>query len=173
MNANEPAPGKKTTVERKSERELVITRTVNGPARIVFDAWTKPELFQRWWVPKSSGMSLLSCEMDIRTGGTYRLVFSHPNFPEPMAFFGSYNEVTPHSRLVWTNDESGEAGAITTVTFEDRGAETLVVLRDLYPSKEALDEAIASGSTGGFSEQFEQLDDLLVTLGASARLTYE
>ena len=153
-----------TTAERKSERELVVTRTFNGPARIVFEAWTRPELFKRWWVPKSSGMSLLSCEMDVRAGGTYRLVFRHDAFPEPMAFFGRYLEVTPHSRLVWTNDEGGEDGAVTTVTFEERGAETLVVMHDLYPSKEALD---ASGSTDGVSETFEQLDELLVTLGAS------
>src|SRR5215475_10685232 len=162
----EPTPTKnRATVERKSERELVVTRTINGPARIVFEAWTKPELFKRWWVPKSFGLSLLSCEMDVRVGGTYRLVFSHPASPEPMAFFGQYKEVTPHTRLVWTN---GEGGAVTTVTFEQRGAETLVVMHDLYPSKEALDGAIASGSTGGCSETFEQLDELLITLGASA-----
>jgi uncharacterized protein YndB with AHSA1/START domain len=156
-----------TTVERRSERELVVTRTLNGPARIVFEAWAKPEHFKRWWVPKSAGMSLLSCEMDVRVGGTYRLVFSHPAFPEPMAFFGRYNEVVPHSRIVWTNEEGGEDGPVTTVTFEERGAETVVVVHDLYPSKEALDAAIASGSTGGFSEQFEQLDELLVTLAGS------
>ena len=159
----------RTTVERKSERELVVTRTFNGPARIVFEAWTKPELFKRWWVPKSFGLSLLSCEMDVRVGGTYRLVFSHPASQEPMAFIGSYNEVTPPSRLVWTNDEGGEDGAITTVTFEERGAETLVVMRDLYPSKEALDGAIASGSTatGAMGETFDQLDEFVVTLVAS------
>jgi uncharacterized protein YndB with AHSA1/START domain len=158
-----------TTAERKSERELVVTRTFNGPARIVFEAWTKPELFKRWWVPKSIGMSLLSCEMDVRVGGKYRLVFSHPASPEPMAFFGSYLEVTPHSRLVWTNEEGGDSGQVTTVTFEERGGMTLLVMHDLYPSKEALDSAIASGSTaGGMEETFEQLDELLVTLGASA-----
>src|SRR5262247_1185364 len=157
----------RTTVERKSERELVVTRTVNGPVHIVFEAWTKPELFKRWWVPKSFGLSLLSCDMDVRIGGTYRLVFSHSASPEPMAFFGSYIEVTPHSRLAWTNDEGGEDGAVTTVTFEARGAETLVVMHDLYPSKEALDDAIASGSTSGMGETFEQLDELLVTLGAN------
>ena len=156
-----------TTVERKSERELVVTRTFNAPARIVYEAWTRPELFKRWWVPKSTGMSLLSCEMDVRAGGTYRLVFRHDAFPEPVAFFGRYLEVTPHSRLVWTNDEGGEDGAVTTVTFEQRGAESVVVIRDLYPSKHALDGAIASGSTGGFSEQFEQLDELLATRGAN------
>ena len=166
---SEPTPMKnRTTVERKSERELVATRTFNGPARIVFQAWTTPELFQRWWVPKSMGMSLRSCEMDVRVGGRYRLVFSHPAAPEPMAFFGTYLEVTPHSRLVWTNEEAGDAGQVTTVTFEERGGQTLLVVHDLYPSKEALDEAIASGATGALPEQFEQLDELLVTLDASA-----
>ena len=152
-----------TTVERKSERELVVTRTFNGPARIVFEAWTKPDLFKRWWVPKSSGMTMLSCEMDVRTGGTYRLVFKHPSFEKPMAFFGRYIEVIPNSRIVWTNDEGGEGGAVTTVTFEEKGGATHVVLCDLYPSKEALDEAIASGSTSGFGEQFAQLDELLAS----------
>src|SRR6187401_362460 len=121
-----------TTVERKSDRELVVTRTFNGPARIVFDAWTRPELFKRWWVPKSTGMSLLSCEMDVRVGGTYRLVFRHDAFPEPMGFFGRYLEVTPHSRLVWTNEEGGEGGPVTTVTFEDQGGKTLLILHELY-----------------------------------------
>ena len=155
-----------TTVERKSERELVVTRIFNGPAHIVFDAWTKPELFKRWWVPQSCGVSIISCDLDVRTGGTYRLVMSHPSSEQPMSFFGRYIEVTPHSRLVWTNDEGEEGGAVTTVTFEKRGDETLVTMHDLYPSQKALDDAIASGSTSGAGEQFEQLDQLLVTLRA-------
>jgi uncharacterized protein YndB with AHSA1/START domain len=154
-------------VERKSERELVVTRTINGPARIVFEAFTKPELFKRWWVPKSFGLSLLSCELDVRVGGTYRLVFSH-NGSEPMAFFGRYIEVTPHSRIVWTNDEGDDGGAVTTATFEEKGGKTLLVMHDLYPSPEALDAAIASGSTGGMSETLDQLDELVVTLVASS-----
>jgi uncharacterized protein YndB with AHSA1/START domain len=165
---NEPTPlQNRTTVERKSERELVISRTFDGPARIVFEAWTKPELLNRWWAPKSSGVSFLSCEADVRAGGAYRFVFGHPASEQPMAFFGRYIEVTPHARLVWTNDEGGENGPVTTVTFEERGGETLVVMHDLYPSKDALDAAIASGSVGGTRETFEQLEELLVTLGAS------
>src|SRR3954454_2054698 len=136
----------RTSVDRKSVDELVVTRTFNGATRIVLQAWTKSDLFKRWWVPKSFELTPLSCDMDVRVGGTYRLVFSHPASPEPMAFFGRYNQVMPHSRLVWTNDEGGEDGAVTTVTFEERGAETLVVIHDLYPAKEALDAAIASGS---------------------------
>jgi len=152
-----------TTVERASERELVVTRSFNGPARLVFEAWTRPELFLQWWVPKSSGISLISSEMDIRTGGTYRLEFGHPASERTMTFFGRYLEVTPPSRMVWTNEESGESGAVTTVTFEERDGQTLVVLRDLYPTREALDEAVASGSTSGYGEQFEQLDALLAS----------
>ena len=156
-----------TTVERKSERELAVTRTFNGPAHIVFDAWTKPELLQRWWTPKSCGLSFVSCEIDARTAGTYRFVFRHASWEQPMAVFGRYVEVIPNSRLVWTNDEGDEGGAVTTVTFEERDGETLVVMHDLYPSKKALDDAIASGSTSGADEAFGQLDQLLTALGAS------
>lgn len=152
----------RTSVKRKSDRELVVTRTFNAPASLVFEAWTRPELFKQWWIPKSMGMTLVSCEMDVRTGGKYRL-----GFGDGMDFFGRYLEVTPHSRLVWTNEESGDAGSVTTVTFEEKAGRTLLVLSDLYPSKEALDEAIASGSTSGFDEQFGQLDALLAAPGTS------
>jgi len=156
----------RTTVERTSDRELVATRIFNGPARIVFEAWTKPELIMRWWAPESFGISFHSCEADVRTGGSYRFVFAHAASEQPMAFFGRYIEVTPPSRLVWTNEED-EDGAVTTVTFEEKDGKTLVAVHDLYPLKEALDGAIASGSTGGWPEQFAQLDDLLAALGAS------
>jgi uncharacterized protein YndB with AHSA1/START domain len=159
----EAAPMKnRTTVERTSERELVVTRTFNAPARIVFEAWTRPELFKQWWVPKSMGMSLLSCEMDVRVGGRYRLEFE----PDATAFFGTYLEVTPHSRLVWTNEEAGEGGPVTTVTFEERGGKTLLVMHELHSSKEALDAA-GTGAADAMVETFAQLDELLVTLGAS------
>jgi uncharacterized protein YndB with AHSA1/START domain len=147
-------------VERKSERELVATRTINGPARLVFEAWTKPELFKQWWVPKSMGVSLLSCEMDVRVGGKYRLVFG----PD-VEFYGRYLEVTPPSRLVWTNEEGDGGEQVTTVTFEDKGDRTVLVMHDLYPSKEALDGALA-GMEGGMRETLEQLDELVVTLVA-------
>jgi len=158
----------RTTVERKSEREVIVTRTFNGPARIVFEAWTKPELIKRWWVPKSIDMSMLSCEMDVRVGGKYRFVFVFGHdASKPMAFFGRYVEVTPHSRLAWTNEESDD-GAVTTVTFEERDGKTLLVLHELYPSKEALDAA-GTGAAEATVETFAQLDELLVTLGANAR----
>jgi uncharacterized protein YndB with AHSA1/START domain len=156
----------RTTVERTSDRELVTTRTFDGPARMVFEAWTTPELIMRWWAPESFGITFLSCEIDLRTGGSYRFVFGHPASEQPMAFFGRYIEVTPPSRLVWTNEE-GDDGAVTTVTFEEEDGKTRVVVHDLYPSKEALDDAMASGSTGAWPEQFEALDELLTTLGAS------
>jgi uncharacterized protein YndB with AHSA1/START domain len=163
---SEAAPMKnRTTVERKSDREVVVTRTFNAPARIVFEAWTRPELFKRWWVPKSMGMVLRSCEMDVRVGGRYRLVFGH-DASNPAEFFGRYIDVTPHSRLVWTNDEGGDAGPVTTVTFEEKGGKTLLVMHELYPSKEALDAA-GTGAADSMSETFEQLDELLVAQGAS------
>jgi len=146
-------------VERKSNRELIVTRTFDAPAHIVFEAWSKPELFQRWWIPKSVGLSLVSCEMDVRTGGAYRFVFSHPDFDQSMAFFGTYREVTPPKRIVWTNEES-EQGALTTVTFEEQAGKTRVTFHELYPMEAALDEALA-GSAEGLPEQFAQLDELL------------
>ena len=165
MDAGKSEPVKNvTTVERKSERELVVTRTINGPARIVFEAWTKPELIEQWWVPKSFGVSLVSCETDVRVGGSYRFVFKHGDSP-PMAFYGKYLEVIPFSRLAWTNDESGDAGAVTTLTFEEKDGKTRLIMHELYPSKAALDAAMASGEKGGMSETFEQLDELLATLG--------
>lgn len=157
----EPAAANRTTVARTSERELVTTRTLNAPARLVFKAWTKPELFEQWWVPKSLGMTLVSCDMDVRVGGGYRL-----NFGDGMDFFGRYIEVTPPSRLVWTNDEGGEDGPVTTVTFEEQGGKTLLVVHELYPSKEALDGA-GTGAADAMGESFEQLDEVLVTLVAS------
>ena len=166
MDAGQPggaAPGdKRTTVERKAERELVVTRTFDAPARTVFEAWTRPELFRRWWVPQSMGASLLSCDMDVRVGGGYRLEFGQ-GASEPVAFFGRYVTVTPHSRLAWTNDES-EDGAVTTVTFEETDRRTLLVLHELYPSKEARDRGI-EGMEGGMPETFEQLDALLLAGG--------
>lgn len=153
-------------MERKSERELVITRTFNAPARIVFEAWTQPELLMRWWTPKSLGITFLSCEIDARTGGTYRFVFSHPDFEQPMAFFGRYVEVTPHSRIVWTNEESGE-GAISTLTFEESEGKTHLVLHELYPSKQALEDSLATGSPNAAGEQFDALDEVLATLVSS------
>lgn len=159
---SEAAPKKnRTTAERKSDRELVVTRTFDAPARIVYEAWTTPELFMRWWAPKSMGVPLLSCQMDVRAGGKYRLEFGH-DASDAMAFFGKYLEATPPSRIVWTNEEAADA-PITTVTFVEKDGKTLLVLRELYPSKEALDEAI--GMEESMAEQFEQLDDLLVTLG--------
>jgi uncharacterized protein YndB with AHSA1/START domain len=163
---NEATPTKnRTEVEQKSERELVVTRTVNAPARLVFEAWTKAELFRRWWVPKSYGLTLLSCEMDVRVGGQYRLAFRHED--STMEFFGTYREVNPHSRLVWTNEE-GDGATLTTVTFDEHAGKTLLVVHDLYPSKEALDAAVASGSTAGMPETLDQLDELLVSLGSTS-----
>lgn len=157
-----PAAMNRTVVKRKSDRELVVTRTFDAPVHIVFEAWSKPELFKLWWVPKSVGMSLVSCDMDVRTGGTYRLVFSHPDFDQPMAFFGTYREVTPRKRIVWTNEDSDQ-GAVTTVTFEENAGKTLVTFHEIYPTNAALEEALA-GSAEGLPEQFAQLDEMLAAM---------
>jgi uncharacterized protein YndB with AHSA1/START domain len=154
----EPVATKHTTVERRSDREVVVTRWFDAPARLVFEAWSNPELFRRWWVPKSMDMTLHSCEMDVRTGGTYRL-----SFGDGMDFFGRYIEVTPPSRIVWTNEEDGQNGSVTTVTFEEQDGRTLVVMSELYPSKEALDAA-GTGAADATHETFGQLDELLATL---------
>ncbi|HEX5160109.1 MAG TPA: SRPBCC family protein [Steroidobacteraceae bacterium] len=151
---SEPS-GSRTTVVKKSEREVVVTRSFDAPARLVFEAWSKAELFKRWWVPRSMGMTLRSCEMDVRTGGKYRL-----SFGDGMDFFGRYLEVTPHSKIVWTNEEGGENGSVTTVTFEEKDGKTLLVMSELYPSKEALDAA-GTGAQDALHETFAQLDEVL------------
>ena len=145
-----------TTVERKSDRELLVTRTMNAPARLVFDAFTNADLFRKWWVPKSFGIQLLSCEVDARVGGGYRLVFAAGE--NQMAFFGKYLEVVPSSRLVWTNEE-GPDGAVTTLTLEEKGGQTVIRLLDVYSSKEALDAG--AGDKDGMGETFAQLEEIL------------
>jgi uncharacterized protein YndB with AHSA1/START domain len=151
--------GNRTSIERRGDRELVVTRTFDAPPSIVFKAWSQPELFRRWWMPRSvSGVSLVSCDMDVRTGGKYRLEFSMGG-SDTMAFYGKYLEVVPNERIVWTNDE-GEEGAVTTVTFEDQGGTTLLTFHEVYPSREALEEAL-QGSAAGLPEQLDQLDELL------------
>lgn len=160
---NPLSAGNRTDVTRASDRELVITRTFDAPAHLVFQAWSTPDLLMRWWAPKSFGITFVSCEADVRTGGTYRFVFGHPASDQPMAFFGRYLEVTPPTRIVWTNEE-GEEGSVTTVTLTEKDGKTTLVLSDLYPSKDALDEAIESGSQGAYPEQFEALEALLASL---------
>ena len=164
MVARKESESQRTTVQKKSEREVLVTRTFDAPARLVFEAWSKPELFKKWWVPRSMGMTLRSCEMDVRTGGKYRLVFGDDP-ANTMAFFGSYLEVVPDKRIVWTNEESGDAGSVTTVTFEERGGTTLLVMSELYPTKEALDAA-GTGAQEATHETFGQLDELLAELSA-------
>ncbi len=151
-----------TTVERRSDREVVVTRSFDAPVHLVFEAWSKPELFQRWWVPASMGMTLHSCEMDVRTGGSYRL-----DFGNGMEFFGTYVDVTPPTRIVWTNEEDGEHSSVTTVTLTEQDGTTLLVMSEVYPSKEALDAA-GTGAADATHETFAQLDGLLAELAATS-----
>jgi len=162
--ARKESESPRTTVQKTSDREVVVTRTFDAPARLVFQAWSNPELFKKWWVPRSMGMTLRSCDMDVRTGGKYRLVFGDDP-ANTMAFFGRYIEVVPDQRIVWTNEESGDPGSVTTVTFEERDGKTLLVMSELYPTKEALDEA-GTGAQEATHETFGQLDELLAGLSA-------
>ena len=164
MVATNESESRRTTVRKTSDREVVVTRTFDAPARLVFEAWSNPELFRKWWVPRSMGMTLRSCEMDVRTGGKYRLVFGDDP-ANPMAFFGKYLEVVPNKRIVWTNEESGDAASVTTVTLEERDGRTLLVMSERYPTKEALDEA-GTGAQDATQETFAQLDELLAELSA-------
>ncbi len=147
-----------TTVERTSDVEVVVTRWFNAPASLVFEAWSNPELFKKWWVPRSMDMTLHGCDMDVRTGGSYRL-----DFGGGMEFFGRYVEVTPPTRIVWTNDENGESQSVTTVTFEETDGRTLLVMSEVYPTKEALDAA-GTGAQEAARETFMQLEELLATM---------
>jgi len=162
--AETPAVDNRTNVKRASDREMVVTRLFDAPVRIVFEAWTRPELFMRWWAPKSMGVPLRSCDMDVRTGGGYRLEFGQ-DAENVFAFYGKYLEVVPNARLVWTNEEDSD-GAVTTVTFEEQDGKTLLTFCDRYPSQEALDEALA-GMAEGMPEQFAQLDELLADLATN------
>ena len=159
--ANSALEQGRTKVER-TEREIIVTRTFDAPARLVFEAWTTPELFKRWWAPRSLGMHLRSVDLDVRTGGTYRLEFGEDP-ASSMAFFGNYVEVVPNAKIVWTNDEGGEEGSLTTVTFKEQGGKTLLTMTETYPSKDAL-EANA-GAEGALPEQFDQLEELLGEIG--------
>lgn len=164
IQTREQEPKPVTTTDRRSDREVVITRTFDAPARIVFQAWTTPELLMKWWTPASFGITFISCEADVRSGGTYKFVMGHPSFDQPMAFHGRYLEVVPGKKIVWTNEEGGENGSVTTVTFEEKHGKTHLVLSDVHPSKAALDAELESGAIGGYPEQFNQLDILLKTI---------
>ena len=147
-----------TTVDRPTDRQMVITRAFDAAPAAVFAAWTTPETLKRWWTPKSSGMALLSCEIDARPGGRYRFEIGRPGAP-PLVFFGRYLEAAANARLVWTNEE-GPDGAVTTLTLEAAGGQTRLTLSETYPTPAALDGAI-EGMQAGMTETFAQLDALL------------
>jgi uncharacterized protein YndB with AHSA1/START domain len=155
-----------TIVERTSHRELIVTRTFDAPAHIVFEAWTKPELLKRWWAPKSFGVSLFECEQDLRVGGAYRFAFGRdPKNPE--VFSGRYLEVDPPSRLVLTQvyERMSDIGdVVVTADFEESQSRTRLTLHQLFPSKEALEGALASGMERGMRVTLDQLDELVASM---------
>lgn len=146
-----------TVVERISDRELEAVRLFDAPPALVFRAWSDADIFRRWWIPEGAPITLVGCDMDVRTGGTYRLEFAAGD--QTMAFYGKYLDVVRNERIVWTNDE-GEDGGVTTVTFEEQDGKTLLTYREAYPTPEALEEAMA-GSAQGLPQQLEQLDAML------------
>ena len=165
-STSDRAPRNETIVERTSDRELVVTRTFDAPARIVFDAWTKPELLKRWWAPKSFGATLFECEQDLRVGGAYRFVFGRDR-KDPEVFSGRYVEVDPPSRLVLTQlyERMSDVGdVVVTADFEESQGRTRLTLRHLFPSKEALEGALASGMERGMRVTLDQLDALVASM---------
>lgn len=165
--ASESAMKNETIVERTSDRELVVTRTFDAPAQIVFDAWTKPDLLKQWWAPKSFGVSLFECEQDLRVGGAYRFAFGRdPTSPE--VFTGRYLEVDPPARLVFTQiyERMAHVGeAVVTAIFDESQGRTRLTLRQVFPSREALEGALASGMERGMRITLDQLDELVASMG--------
>lgn len=169
---SENAVMNQTSMELKGDREIVIARTFNGPPRIVFDAWTRPELVRRWWAPDSRRVVVTACDADLRAGGTYRYVLRLEKTGHQFAFSGRYTEVTPHSRLVYTELFEPDAGGanpgdiplIVTVTFTGRDGKTDLVSHSLCPSPEVRDAILASGMEHGMRETMDQLDLLVASL---------
>jgi len=165
-STGESAQRNETIVERLTDCELVVTRTFDVPAQIVFDAWTKPELLKRWWAPKSFGVSLFECEQDVRVGGSYRFAFGRdPKNPE--VFSGRYLEVDPPSRLVLTQlyERMPDVGdVVVTATFEENRGRTRLTVHQLFPSTEALEGALASGMERGMRVTLDQLDELVASM---------
>lgn len=156
----------RTTLERTTDREIVIEHTFHAPAAIVFDAWTRPEFVRRWWAPQSRGVTLVQCDAELRPGGTYRYVLARGE-SERFAFSGKYLEIARPTRLVYTQcfEPAAEAGeAVVTVSFEERDGSTRLVAHELYPSKDVLDGVLASGMEDGMRETFDQLEELVVSL---------
>ncbi len=152
------------SLERTSDTTLVITRTLRAPPAIVFEAWTNPDYVRRWWAPLSRGVTLTECDADLRPGGEYRYVLTRGK--ERFAFYGKYLEITPPSRLVYTQifEPFPDAEARITVSFEADGGYTRLVSREVYPSKVALDGALHSGMEDGARETFQQLDELVASM---------
>jgi len=142
------------------EREVTVTRLFDAPRPLVFSMWTDAKHVAAWWGPHTFDNPKV--EVDPRPGGKILIHMRRPDGGvHPMG--GVYDEVTPHSRIVWTNEEGGENGSVTTVTFEEKDGQTLLVMSELYPSKEAFDAA-GTGAAEATHETFGQLDDLLAEL---------
>lgn len=154
-------PVNHTSMELVADREIVIALVFRAPARIVFDAWTRPELVRRWWAPRSHRVEVVDCQADVRAGGKYRYLLRKDG--RDLGFSGTYREVTPHARLVYTQVFEPVPGSevIVSVTFDERDGETHLLAHELHPSKEARAAALATGMEQGMRESMEQLDELV------------
>jgi uncharacterized protein YndB with AHSA1/START domain len=154
-----------------SDREILITRTVNAPRHLVYRAWTTPELVKRWWPGRRGEMKV--ADMDFRVGGAWRYVMvAHGEFE--VAFHGTYREIVPNERIVQTEvmespdvaPDSEEGAVVNTVTFSDAdGGATLVSICTDAGSKDVRDMIAQSGMEGGVREQFELIEELARNLG--------
>jgi len=151
-------------VTTPTEREIVMTRVFDAPRRLVFDAFSKPELLKRWFGPR--GWSLAVCEVDLKVGGGFRFVLRGPDGRE-MGMRGVYREIVPPERSVHMesfDDYPGES-QVTAVFVEENGKTTLTATV-LYPSKEVRDIVIKSGMEHGAAESYDKLAELLASMGS-------
>lgn len=152
-----------TTFTTPSDREIVMTRVVDAPRRLVWDAWTKPEHLPHW-MTGPEGWTMPVCEIDLRPGGAWHFVWRRDDGTE-MGMRGVYREITPPERLVCTESWGGDwPETINTLVLSEEAGRTTISQTVLYPSKEARDAALQTGMKDGASTSFDRLAEYLRTL---------
>ena len=151
-------------VSTPSDQEIRLTRLFDAPRHLVFEAMTKPEHVKRWWGRLGDGYSVPVCEIDLRPGGAWRFVNRHPR--GEVAFYGEYREITPPSRLVFTEIFEGFPDSISVVTaeFTDEGGKTRFTATVRYPSRDVRDIVLESGMERGAGLSYDRLEDLVAEL---------
>jgi uncharacterized protein YndB with AHSA1/START domain len=152
------------TVTTLSDNEIRMTRVFTAPRRLVFDAMTKPEHVTQWWGRLGDGYSVPVCEIDLRLGGAWRFVNRHPN--GEAAFHGEYREITPPSRLVFTEifEDFPDVVSVVTADFVEEGGKTRLTATVWYPSREVRDMVLGTGMAQGAGISYDRLEELLATL---------